>query len=279
MCFVVNPTRHPHGPTSRASITITSTAALSTSTILVPFRDHPCHSVAHPRAPTPNRPPCLRVSVRTPDARHPLCELSVFARNPRAPLSPKNLRALRDFVLYPRAPNTTNRPTSRASITITSTAALSTSTILVPFRDLPCHSVAHPRARYPPLKTFVISVCFVVNPARHRTEYRCAEYEYHFVEYEYDRSTFRDHPCHSVATPARATLPQKPSCPSRLRVKPPRAKHPVRLREKPRSATTANHARRDFPNGSPPAPPAPERSTPPRESTTTIAAPSTARCN
>jgi hypothetical protein len=32
----------------------------------------------------------------------------------------------------------------------------------------------------------VPSVPFVVNPARHQTEYRCAEYEYHFVEYEYD---------------------------------------------------------------------------------------------
>ena len=66
------------------------------------------------------------------------------------------------------APPTRANPVhpQRASITITSTAALSTSTTQVPFRDLLCHSVAAPR--------------------RYQTEYRCAEYEYHFVEYEYD---------------------------------------------------------------------------------------------
>ena len=90
-------------------------------------------------------PPRLR---ENPRPRHPLCELSVFARNPRAP-------------------GTTNSPTSRASITITSTAALSTSTTLFHFRDLLCHSLASPRA---------------------------------------------------------PSSPKKPSCPSRLRVKPPRAK-------------------------------------------------------
>jgi hypothetical protein len=55
--FVLNPARHPHGPTSRVSITITSTAALSTSTTLFPFRDHPCHSVATPaRTILPQKP-------------------------------------------------------------------------------------------------------------------------------------------------------------------------------------------------------------------------------
>ncbi len=46
----------------------------------------------------------------------------------------------------------------------------------------------HSRLRSSPA-LFVPSVSFVVKPPRAspRIEYRCAEYEYHFVEYEYDR--------------------------------------------------------------------------------------------
>jgi hypothetical protein len=117
-------------PTSRASITITSTASLSTSTTLFPFRDHPFHSVAAPARHSPrkklSRPSRLR--VKPPRAIH-------FAN-----LAP--LRETPDARLF-------RPPTSRASITITSTAALSTSTTLFPFRDHPCHSVATPRASSP----------------------------------------------------------------------------------------------------------------------------------
>jgi hypothetical protein len=159
----VNPARHPDRPTSLASITITSTAALSTSTTTFSFRDLPCHSLAHPRA--------SHLPQKTP------CPSSLRVKPPRA---------------IPA------RPTSRASITITSTAALSTSTTLFPFRDLPCHSVAPPPRVIPlcdfaPLRETPAAFhsrqnlralrVFVLNPLRAILPV----------------PLFRDHPCHSVA--------------------------------------------------------------------------------
>ncbi len=84
-----------------------------------PFRELPCHSVAHDRAPTQKILRALRVFVLNPTAR------------------PTTLRALRLCENPRRAP--TSSP-QRASITITSTAALSTSTtdpISVNFRVIP----------------------------------------------------------------------------------------------------------------------------------------------
>ena len=46
-----------------------------------------------------------------------------------------------------------------------------------------------PTARHPQSSSLPIRIIRVIRghfDARHRTEYRCAEYEYHFVEYEYD---------------------------------------------------------------------------------------------
>jgi hypothetical protein len=107
---VLNPPRAiPDRPTSRASITITSTAALSTSTTLFHFRDLPCHSVAQPRGAASRASITITstaaLSTSTSTTLFHFRDLPCHSVATPATTHFKNLRALRDFVLIPRAPS------------------------------------------------------------------------------------------------------------------------------------------------------------------------------
>ncbi len=89
----------------------------------------------------------------------------------------------------------------------------------------------HPDARHPQSSSLIIRIIRVIRGypgARHRTEYRCAEYEYHYVEYEYDQYlSFSCHSCISWSHPARAITHQTSVSP-RLCETPRRAPTPLR---------------------------------------------------